>query len=71
MDGRVRSSGSGVPPWRRYSLELAPLEGDGKDWLGKGPRRLRRLCRAGVIPVWEMRCRWPFRLARGSGGLSL
>ncbi|GIL85550.1 hypothetical protein Vretimale_13373 [Volvox reticuliferus] len=33
LDGRVRSSGSGVPPWRRYALELAPLEGDGK-WTG-------------------------------------
>lgn len=33
LDGRVRSSGSGTPPWRRYALELAPLEGkDG--WTG-------------------------------------
>jgi hypothetical protein len=33
LDGRVRSSGSGSPPWRRYALELAPLEGD-KAWTG-------------------------------------
>ncbi|KAG2502156.1 hypothetical protein HYH03_000643 [Edaphochlamys debaryana] len=33
LDGRVRSSGSGSPPWRRYALELAPLEGEGK-WTG-------------------------------------
>lgn len=28
LDGRVRSSGMGTPPWQRYALELAPLEGD-------------------------------------------
>ncbi|GFR43249.1 hypothetical protein Agub_g4310 [Astrephomene gubernaculifera] len=30
LDGRVRSSGSGAPPWGRYALELAPLEGEGE-----------------------------------------
>eukprot|EP00798_Chlamydomonas_sp_ICE-L_P019857 gene19857-26551_t len=33
LDGRVRSSGMGLPPWERYSLELAPLEGE-KGWTG-------------------------------------
>lgn len=33
LDGRVRSSGSGVPPFKRYALELAPLEGEGR-WTG-------------------------------------
>jgi len=28
LDGRVRSSGLGVPPFERFSLELAPLEGE-------------------------------------------
>lgn len=28
LDGRVRSSGMGMPPWQRYALELAPLEGE-------------------------------------------
>lgn len=33
LDGRVRSSGMGRPPWRRYALELAPLDGPG-GWTG-------------------------------------
>ena len=28
LDGRVRSSGMGLPPWQRYALEIAPLEGE-------------------------------------------
>lgn len=32
-DGRTRSSGMGSPPWARYAVELAPLEGDDK-WTG-------------------------------------
>lgn len=33
LDGRVRSSGLGSPPWARYAAELPPLEGD-KSWTG-------------------------------------
>lgn len=33
LDGRVRSSGQGPPPWSRYLAELAPLEGEGQ-WSG-------------------------------------
>ncbi|KAF8071380.1 LPA1 [Scenedesmus sp. PABB004] len=33
LDGRVRSSGMGPPPWARYAVELAPLEGEDK-WTG-------------------------------------
>lgn len=33
LDGRVRSSGQGLPPWQRYMMELAPLSGDDK-WSG-------------------------------------
>ena len=29
LDGRVRSSGVGMPPFERYSYELAPVEGKG------------------------------------------
>jgi hypothetical protein len=27
IDGRVRASGQGAPPWGRFAAELAPLEG--------------------------------------------
>jgi hypothetical protein len=27
LDGRVRASGMGQPPWARFAVELAPLEG--------------------------------------------
>ena len=27
LDGRVRASGTGCPPWRKFALQLAPLEG--------------------------------------------
>jgi hypothetical protein len=27
MDGRVRSSGTGVPPWARFAAELPPTDG--------------------------------------------
>jgi hypothetical protein len=33
LDGRVRASGQGPPPWARFAAELAPLEGDDK-WGG-------------------------------------
>ena len=33
LDGRVRSSGQGPPPFDRYRAELAPLSGEGK-WSG-------------------------------------
>ncbi|MEW5303923.1 MAG: hypothetical protein WDW36_006568 [Sanguina aurantia] len=33
LDGRVRSSGMGPPPWARYAAELAPLDGSGA-WSG-------------------------------------
>lgn len=33
LDGRVRSSGLGIPPWGRYAAELPPLEGE-KSWTG-------------------------------------
>jgi hypothetical protein len=33
LDGRVRSSGLGTPPWARYAAELPPLEGE-KSWTG-------------------------------------
>eukprot|EP00879_Flechtneria_rotunda_P032067 GHRR01035218.1.p1 GENE.GHRR01035218.1~~GHRR01035218.1.p1 ORF type:complete len:124 (+),score=30.38 GHRR01035218.1:194-565(+) len=33
LDGRVRASGMGQPPWARFAVELAPLEGEGK-WTG-------------------------------------
>eukprot|EP00195_Chlamydomonas_chlamydogama_P003167 CAMPEP_0202919384 /NCGR_PEP_ID=MMETSP1392-20130828/75718_1 /ASSEMBLY_ACC=CAM_ASM_000868 /TAXON_ID=225041 /ORGANISM="Chlamydomonas chlamydogama, Strain SAG 11-48b" /LENGTH=277 /DNA_ID=CAMNT_0049612727 /DNA_START=146 /DNA_END=979 /DNA_ORIENTATION=- len=33
LDGRVRASGQGCPPWARFAAELAPLEGDDK-WTG-------------------------------------
>ena len=33
MDGRVRASGVGKPPWSRFAAELAPIEGEGK-WGG-------------------------------------
>ena len=29
LDGRVRSSGQGMPPWARFAAELAPLSGEG------------------------------------------
>lgn len=28
LDGRVRSSGKGMPPWPRYVAELAPTQGE-------------------------------------------
>jgi hypothetical protein len=28
LDGRVRASGMGQPPWARFAVELAPLEGE-------------------------------------------
>eukprot|EP00877_Chromochloris_zofingiensis_P000740 jgi/Chrzof1/10667/Cz05g07170.t1_LPA1A[v5.2] len=33
LDGRVRASGMGCPPWARFAAELAPVEGEGK-WTG-------------------------------------
>ncbi|KAK9906905.1 hypothetical protein WJX75_009966 [Coccomyxa subellipsoidea] len=33
LDGRVRGSGQGPPPWQRIIAQLAPLEGDGA-WKG-------------------------------------
>jgi hypothetical protein len=27
LDGRVRASGTGVPPWDVFAMQLAPLEG--------------------------------------------
>ncbi|CAL8462655.1 g2188 [Coccomyxa elongata] len=33
LDGRVRGSGQGPPPWQRLIAQLAPLEGDGA-WKG-------------------------------------
>ncbi len=41
LDGRVRSSGSGVPPFKRYALELAPLEGEGESVHALLPDRAR------------------------------
>ena len=26
MDGRVRSSGTGIPPWDRFAVELPPTD---------------------------------------------
>ncbi|KAG1667529.1 hypothetical protein FOA52_013719 [Chlamydomonas sp. UWO 241] len=33
LDGRVRTSGQGMPPWTRFLAELAPMTGDDK-WAG-------------------------------------
>ncbi|GAX75281.1 hypothetical protein CEUSTIGMA_g2726.t1 [Chlamydomonas eustigma] len=33
LDGRVRASGQGIPPWPRFAAELAPLAGNDK-WTG-------------------------------------
>jgi hypothetical protein len=33
MDGRVRASGQGCPPWARFAAELAPIKGEGS-WTG-------------------------------------
>lgn len=33
LDGRVRASGMGCPPWGRFAAELAPLEGE-SSWKG-------------------------------------
>ena len=27
LDGRVRASGSGIPPWQIFAAQLAPMEG--------------------------------------------
>lgn len=27
LDGRVRASGTGTPPWQKFALQLAPMEG--------------------------------------------
>lgn len=27
LDGRVRASGTGAPPWAKFAMQLAPLEG--------------------------------------------
>ena len=27
LDGRVRASGTGTPPWGRFAMQLAPMEG--------------------------------------------
>eukprot|EP00882_Tetradesmus_deserticola_P021579 GHRQ01023360.1.p1 GENE.GHRQ01023360.1~~GHRQ01023360.1.p1 ORF type:complete len:202 (+),score=42.16 GHRQ01023360.1:71-676(+) len=34
LDGRVRASGMGQPPWARFAVELAPLEGERAGLLG-------------------------------------
>lgn len=31
LDGRVRASGMGCPPWARFAAELAPVEGEQAD----------------------------------------
>lgn len=33
LDGRVRASGQGCPPWARFAAELAPIKGDNA-WTG-------------------------------------
>ncbi len=33
LDGRVRASGKGCPPWRQFAAELAPIEGIWKGFL--------------------------------------
>ncbi len=27
LDGRVRASGTGCPPWQKFALQLPPVEG--------------------------------------------
>jgi hypothetical protein len=33
LDGRVRASGQGCPPWARFAAELAPIKGENA-WTG-------------------------------------
>ena len=51
LDGRVRASGMGCPPWGRFTAELAPLEGE--------------LCGIGVWHGWGP-CTWVGRSLMGT-----
>jgi hypothetical protein len=61
LDGRVRASGMGVPPWARFAAELAPLEGErrGRSW-GWCPSKTT----PNLVRAFGLRRLWAFRAAQ-------